>query len=222
MTWTHRDLARGLARWFLAQGWCDVAAYEVGLSPGVVDVLALSTAKRAGILSDNAARAVATHERRVAWRQASGWTDPPVRPSKIRPRIVVAEVKRTRNDLLRDLRDRKMQGYEGTGATHLYLGATAEAIGAEQPGPEQVDDLRARGLPDRWGVLFLRPIDRKRRDGGYDSFVSVSSVRPARAVRGLDERLRDALVEVVARSYSYRVLGDSPLDEGGDRSRTTP
>ena len=85
-----------------------------------------------------------------AWRTAGRggpYTVPPVY-AVARPRVVVIEVKRTRSDLLGDLRAGKMLHYQNGPASHWYLCGTAEALGEGGLG-----DLAERGLPLRWGVL---------------------------------------------------------------------
>lgn len=103
-----------------------------------------------------------------------------------KPRITIAEVKRTRADLLQDLRAEKMHGYAVLGS-HMYLAATDEALrwpDRRVIGPEDdvLLDLTERGLPKSWGVLRLwySPASRWRK-GSWQ----VSTIR---ACRGGGER----------------------------------
>jgi len=79
-----------------------------------------------------------------------------IRSRIARPRIVVVEVKRTRADLLQDLRKRKLLKYERN-STHCYLAGTAEALNTRQLRTNRavIQDLRALGLPDNWGILHI-------------------------------------------------------------------
>lgn len=71
-------------------------------------------------------------------------------------KVAVCEVKKTRSDLLQDLRAKKMLKYQ-KGATHCYLAATPEALCAEKKDRKAIlADLSTRGLPSQWGVLLIR------------------------------------------------------------------
>ncbi len=102
-------------------------------------------------------------------------------------RFVVCEVKRTRADLLADLRAGKMLKYAAK-ASHCYLALTPEALGKDS-----LEDLKTKGLPTSWGVLLVRP-------GG------IESLRGARALNPVDARTIAALVYKIAVSYCWRTL----------------
>lgn len=146
---THLELCQAVTAWALSLSWCDVAAWEVGFGTGIADVVALSDAELEAVNADRLAR---WELRRVGPRPFP------------RPRIAVFEVKRTRPDLLSDLRARKMHGYQ-EGASHCYLAATPAALLLE--GRDRylkvsiataIADLHARGLPEAWGVLLLHQV----------------------------------------------------------------
>ena len=71
------------------------------------------------------------------------------------PRLAIYEVKRTRADLLQDLKARKILKYSQR-ATHCYLAATKEALGLDKKTTSQVlTDLKQKGLPLSWGIIVL-------------------------------------------------------------------
>lgn len=78
------------------------------------------------------------------------------KPNKRNPRITVVEVKRTRQDLLQDLRKQKLRKYENN-STHCTLAATRAALGwkPRMKLATVLKDLRKKGLPDYWGIVVL-------------------------------------------------------------------
>lgn len=221
---THRELCRAAARWLLSARWCRVAGYEVGGAGDVFDAVGLGAIPdpdRNALLDAERAWAAAEWDRRVAaWvttRKGRRPSPPNLRagerlPEKPpRPRIVVIECKRTRSDLLADLREGKMLGYERTG-THCALAATPEALRITFPRmwepvgvAEALADLADRGLPTTWGVLVVVP------RGHHDPTPTLLRLRD-------DTRIRAATVgevrlwqDRIARSLAYRAVGDGPL-----------
>lgn len=132
------------------------------------------------------------------------WADIADKPQ--RPRVSVIEVKRTRSDLLSDLRAGKMLAYERTGQA-CYLAATSEALkGATIKAI--LADLTARGLPTYWGVVRLTSGDwcRGAVDVG-DSTWSGSCIRPARKPREASAGELARAHRWLTRSLSYRAVG---------------
>jgi hypothetical protein len=120
-------------------------------------------------------------------------------------RLIVIEVKRTRSDLLQDLRKKKLCKYESK-ATHCYLAATAEALQYSNINKTKIlNDLRKKGLPVQWGVILLP--------------TKASNQKPRvlsnpRKMRPAHSRTLKALIRKIARSYMYRVLSDtSPMSK---------
>jgi hypothetical protein len=113
------------------------------------------------------------------------------RKAKAPYRIAVAEVKRTRPDLLQDLRASKMLKYEKS-STHCYLAATPEALGNLQD-KEALEDLALRGLPPHWGVLVI-------------SGKACRSIRRAQRHKTLTYRSVISVTRKIAVSYMYRTL----------------
>lgn len=203
---THRDLARGVARWLLNQSHTDAVCWELGGRQvegghlgggGQLDAVGLST-----VAHLDKHRAMAKHRNSLL---------PGGRGKGPKPWIRAVEVKRTRPDLLQDLRAGKLLRYECQ-ATHCYLAATAEALGDD--GPEQ---LTARGLPRTWGVLKLKPMilvpTRWRKT--ERRHVAVEVVRSPRRLptQVTDEHLHELAADI-ARSMAWRLLKpDSPMTE---------
>lgn len=121
-------------------------------------------------------------------------------------KICVAEVKRTRPDLLQDLQAKKMLKYERA-STHCYLAATPEALG-NQSDKDVIQDLTRRGLPPHWGLLVIHGS-------------TCRSIRPAQRHRTLHYPSVVSLTRKIARSLMYRSFRSShdlaPL-EGGESS----
>lgn len=224
---THRELAHVATRWLLGRRWAWVACYELALGGGQADAIAVSKAPDQEVLDlerlelaelratweGQVARYV---EARKAWVAAGEegrppkrpsyprrrWTDPKAAPAK--GRVGVVEVKRTREDLLQDLRAGKLLRYEPY-ASQTWLAGTSAALRLEGRTAEEVlEELGERGLPATWGVLLLPTT--KTRNGLLPSGTSVTSLRGARHRRDVPEpELRLRTVEV-ARSLSYRTL----------------
>jgi hypothetical protein len=107
-------------------------------------------------------------------------------------RVTIVEVKRTRSDLLQDLRANKYLKYEQR-STHCYLAATAEAYGNKTDNQILVD-LKNRGVPDHWGLLRFGP------RGG------ITCIRSAKAHRRTTATAVRSIVRKIARSLAYRAL----------------
>ena len=107
-------------------------------------------------------------------------------------KIAVCEVKRTRADLLADLRKLKLLKYE-RGSTHCYLAITRECLGNNSP-KEFLADLGERGLPRHWGILLLpSTIGRL-----------PTCVRRARRLRPANATRLRLLTEKIAVQHMYR------------------
>ena len=107
-------------------------------------------------------------------------------------RITIIEVKRTRSDLLQDIRTKKYLKYEAQ-ATHCYIAGTAEAFGNKTTNQIYVD-LKSRGFPDYWGILIFNPRNR------------LHCLRSARAHRRITYTKIKSLTRKIAKSFCYRAL----------------
>jgi hypothetical protein len=107
--------------------------------------------------------------------------------------IVVVECKRTRSDLLADLRAGKLRRYEAA-ATECYLLATMPALGidAYMGLTDAERDHAAPGLPGEWGILTVSP-----RGGVYP-------IRNAERIREPDEWEIQAWADRMLASYTFR------------------
>lgn len=110
-------------------------------------------------------------------------------PSALNPRVTVVEVKRTRADLLADLRVRKMHKYEKI-ASHCYLAATKEALKYSST-KEILADLKKKGLPEKWGVFV---IDTER------------CIRPAKQLKSINKTSIQFIVRKIAKSLCWKYL----------------
>lgn len=117
-------------------------------------------------------------------------------------RVAVAEVKRTRSDLLQDLNKKKLLKYE-LGSSHCYLAATKEALRLNKISKEAcLKELTELGLPKAWGVLVI--------DTEYET---VESIRSAQQINEPTlPRLR-LLTKRIARSHMYRMLNGPDTGE---------
>lgn len=116
-------------------------------------------------------------------------------PSKniVDPRICVIEVKRTRTDLLADLRVKKMLKYEPH-ASHCYL-----ALGPEFD-KSILKELPTLGLPAHWGVILFQGSEFK-------------SIRAAHSIRKVTQSELTTLTKKIALSYMHRILSyNSPME----------
>ncbi len=110
-------------------------------------------------------------------------------------RICVAEVKRTRADLLCDLKKQKMLKYE-KGSTHCYLAATPEALRLNKiTEKECLEELTKLGLPNLWGVLVIG--------------APIRCIRSPRKINDFNILRNRALTKSIARSHMYRILNDN-------------
>jgi len=108
-------------------------------------------------------------------------------------KIAVAEVKKTRADLLQDLRAKKMLKYE-KGTTHCYLAATPEALAyGKKSKAEVLAELTSKGLPPRWGVLLV-----------VGDQIEVLR-NPVRLSTTTSQRIL-GLTRKIAKSFCYRLL----------------
>lgn len=125
---------------------------------------------------------------------------------KRQKKLLIAEVKRTRADLLQDLRKGKMLKYE-KGASHCYLAATPEALMLNKKSKSEViADLTSKGLPKNWGVLILPPY-------GQDT-KNIVVLRSPRKLREPHARTISTLIGKIARSFMWRILNpNSPIKE---------
>lgn len=111
----------------------------------------------------------------------------------VEPRICIIEVKRTRTDLLADLRAKKMLKYEPH-ASHCYL-----ALGPDF-NTSILQELPALGLPPHWGVILFQGSEFK-------------SIRAARSIRKVTQSELSTLTKKIALSYMHRVLSyNSPME----------
>ncbi len=108
---------------------------------------------------------------------------------RIDRRVTICEVKRTRADLLQDLKKKKLLKYEQHG-THCYLAATPEALRYDRlTSTEVMADLTARGLPSHWGVLCVGD--------------TVQVLRGVRRHRPTPQSTLDALTKRIARKWMW-------------------
>ena len=214
---THRDLCRAVAAWFIRRiRWADVVAWELGgysLTADRVQWSQLSLEQQiaqadgqGGSVLDVVALTSPQHQAHLAQLATRRGKRPPP------PRLAVCEVKRTRSDLLGDLRAGKLLKYEAQ-ATHCYLAGTVDALGLE-PGrclsseylKERLGQLELDGLPRKWGVLVLH-VD--------DGIAWPAELRhPRRLSMAVTPGDRAAVTVQIARSLAFRVLGGaSPMTE---------
>lgn len=119
------------------------------------------------------------------------------------PKIAIAEVKRTRADLLADIRSKKMFKYMAN-TTHCYLAGTAEALLWNDGDHSVVETLSNLGLPSTWGVLLLPT-------KGWKLPISI---RPAISQGKVTIDLQNRLAARVAVSLSGRIIDkNSPITE---------
>ena len=119
--------------------------------------------------------------------------------------IVVVECKRTRSDLLADLRAGKLRRYEAA-ATECYLLASMPALGinAHTSLTDAERDHAAPGLPPEWGILTVSP-----RGGVYP-------IRPATRLREPDEWETQAWADRMLASYTFRAARAYERERGGE------
>ena len=114
------------------------------------------------------------------------------KPRAKRHRVTIIECKRTRADLLQDIRTQKYLKYEAQ-STHCYLAGTSEAYGNKLP-TQILVDLKNRGFPDHWGILLFGP------RGG------ISCIRNAKAHKKATTTRVRSLTRKIAKSLCYRAL----------------
>jgi hypothetical protein len=108
----------------------------------------------------------------------------------IDPKLAIIEVKRTRADLLQDLRAKKYLKYEKN-STHVYLACTAEAF--KYTGDDLFEDLQKRGVPKKWGLLLITPSD-------------IIVLRKASAHRAMQRDVFQTAIRKIAKSLCYKQL----------------
>jgi len=189
----------------------------MGSQYDVIGIGRIPDPERARVLKEERAAAVEEWNRRLdAWQETKKRRPRyPKQPQggkigKVKNlRIGVIEVKRTRQDLLADLREQKMLRYEQVG-TCCWLAAHADALKCEPKGMlsreearEILHKLTELGLPSTWGVLVLR------HRGWY-------TLRPTKHVRQADPAVMRLWQERIARSLVYRLTRDqSPMAQEG-------
>lgn len=107
-------------------------------------------------------------------------------------RVTIIECKRTRSDLLQDLRAKKFLKYEQK-STHCYLAATSEAYG-EMTNSQILVDMKNKGVPDYWGLLKFGP------RGG------IICLRSAKAHRKTTATAVRSIIRKIAKSLCYRAI----------------
>lgn len=203
---SHRELCRIAAAWLLNQRWCHVAGYEVRGGGGVLDAVGVSCPldTEAGDAVRAETERIKRHHREAVARWVDGghkgkrpglnqrWAIEPDR--KGRTRIVAIEVKRTRSDLLADLRAGKMLRYEHDGS-RCYLAIAEGAL-------PDLSELAERGLPKHWGVLCFH-------EWGDTTHCSVlRHAKPHRTVSVGEVRM---WTYRIGKSLAYRVTSDGPV-----------
>jgi hypothetical protein len=107
-------------------------------------------------------------------------------------RVTIVECKRTRSDLLQDIRKRKYMKYERN-STHCYFAGTSEAY-KSMVDKQILFDFKNRGVPDHWGILHI------------DAHGKIRCIRKARAHKTITSAQVNSIVRKIARSLSYRIL----------------
>jgi len=113
------------------------------------------------------------------------------RPDKA-PKLAIIEVKRTRADLLADLRAGKMLKYAGI-ASHCYLLVHGDCMQAKAE-VDVVAELDELGLPPEWGILRVRM-------GGH----APRSLRGAKKLQGVSRQLVEVYTRTFARSLAWKL-----------------
>lgn len=220
---SHRLVCDLAAAWCLRQGWGKLAAVEVGVGVGIADVLACTEPQEIPVCDQHEKISRdESEQRRKLWnslvpsvrdeirgtrkslpkelsRQVSTLhrrSVPRVHTRKAKPRVTIIECKRTRSDLLADLRAGKMLKYAEV-ATHVYLALSEEVIDGRRSG-EVLAELESLGLPRFWGVLKVKT--------NLSPWVATSSVRAARAVRDATAADVWGAALTIGRSLSHRAL----------------
>lgn len=210
---THRQLQHAATKWLLKQAWCDLAGWEID-SLDAVGVQTLGWQ-----LVREVQRDMQIRNRQDAADAGRSYL-PQVRryPS---PRVQIVEVKRTRSDLLQDLKRGKMLTYEPR-ATHCVLAVTDEAMLHKGHPNSWTKDEQVRyfnaladlGLPVSWGICRFKLWTTRE---GHPAIETVCLRRPR--ATPLREGLvlgdyRQRITESIARSLVYRVLNPgSPVVE---------
>lgn len=224
---THRDICTLAAEWLLEGGKHWLAGVELqggGGSHGVMDAVGVTDphpgTTHIGGYRQYLQGLMAWTEEFKAWQKTANRTEafvkkPPRYPhgtgGKARPlRVSVVECKRTRSDLLSDLRVLKMLKYEGV-ASHCYLCCHPDAfckvegrITLSANKKMILEDLSQKGLPKHWGVLVCG-----------DRSGEVYSFRNAKKIQERDEVNVRVMADHIARSWMFRSmktgLGGLPL-----------
>ncbi len=128
-------------------------------------------------------------------------------PKKQSQRLTLCECKRTRSDLLSDLRAKKLLKYEAE-ATHCILVATKEAYlwKQDKTKADVLNDLKEKGLPDHWGIAVIEGSE-------------ITLLRKPKKIQALTQEKKNEIVLRVAKSYCYKYLAQDPPRRKRKRSR---
>lgn len=210
---SHRELCHLAADWLMkdSKHWLVGVEFEGG-SSGICDAI--------GMTNPNPKFSEAAKHRQYLkaldlWQEAyqkwrtgkvakrarrpsspsSFWTSNKPKP----PRITVVECKRTRSDLLSDLKAGKMLKYEGV-ATHCYLCCLPQVFCTIPPGTSRakrkkmiLEDLHKKGLPTHWGLLEVTE-------------KATVALKSARKIQTLDVVDLQIMAEFIARSWMFRAV----------------
>lgn len=207
---THRQTCHALAAMMLREPWADAVGWELAVSGSQFDLLAVT----------GAAAEEKWRRRLIGWDNLKTWArengvpaGPP--PKRIPPRVLIGEVKMSRQDLQAGIRRGQFGRYQESPAapSHLLLVAWDEALRRAQgaqategywtPRDTEVAlaDLEEMGVPPVWGVARACALPARNQE------IQISVLRrPLRLHDGGDLLHRLGLAERMARSLTYRVL----------------
>lgn len=215
----------------MRQAWAEVVGYEVSIPGGIADAIAVTDPMRLAACPEHrvafeahsAARSALWERLRAAALAGSSgrwlngtqleevsaavdselpWPVAPIYKSRGAGRVAVFEVKRTRSDLLGDLRRGKMLRYE-VAATHCYLAVGPDVLRGDWYGGTWAEQVTELGLPKHWGILSVKAW-KGYRDGVMR--VNATSVRPARRIRPTTAALVWPACTTIAKATSYKLL----------------
>lgn len=242
---THRDLTRAAARWLLDFSGIHAATYELAVDGGQADAIGVSCPDPAAAVESlcaeytrarqyaedaynkRAAKAAKKHGRLFepvnvghappAW--LTGYRERSIKRLAGPSLVVIAECKRTRSDLLADLRAQKLRRYE-LAASHCWLVATAEALRGDaseisrwqKDRDAAVAQTEADGLPATWGIAVVD--DRAWGDGVRRVF----PIRDAQRLREPEPWEVQGWADRMLQSMCQRVVGarSSPMADEHD------
>jgi len=241
---THRDLTRAAARWILDISGIHAATYELAVDGGQADAIGVSTPDPAAATelrvgeyaraqqyrhdAYNKRCAKAAKKRGDLFEPIDFGSTSPAWLAGYRERsikrlagpslVVIAECKRTRSDLLADLRAQKLRRYEAA-ASHCWLVANAEVVRGDaaeisrwqKDRDAAVAQLEADGLPAAWGIAIV---------GGAwaDGVRRVFSIRDAQRLREPEPWEIQGWADRMLQSMCQRVVGarSSPMADEHD------